>query len=98
MSTSDAEALLRRLEGDGEFAARLQSCVGHPETTHRLAAEAGYSFTREEMLGALDSLYGVEVTPEQLEQVAAETATLLTLGSALTTPLAGSAVMGAAAA
>jgi predicted ribosomally synthesized peptide with nif11-like leader len=97
MSTSDAEAFLHRLESDETFAERMQAASGDPDTAHRLAADAGYSFTHEDMLEAMGNVYGIELSLEQLEQIAAGNAGAVTLGPSATTPLLGIVAMGAAA-
>jgi predicted ribosomally synthesized peptide with nif11-like leader len=98
MSTDDAGAFLQRLEEDEAFALRMQEVSGNPEATHQRAAEEGFSFTPDEMLEVLGDRYGIELTPEQLEQIAAgdDTATIV-LGAVGGTVLAG-VVIGAAAA
>ncbi|MBF4769667.1 Nif11-like leader peptide family RiPP precursor [Nocardioides agariphilus] len=97
MGTIDAEAFLERLETDDAFAATMQAAGGDPDATHRLAAEAGYSFTHDEMLEALANVYGVELTLEQLEQIAAGDAGHIIVSASVTAPLYGSVMMGAAA-
>jgi predicted ribosomally synthesized peptide with nif11-like leader len=71
MSTDDAGAFLQRLEEDEAFALRMQEVSGNPEATHQRAAEEGFSFTPDEMLEVLGDRYGIELTREQLEQIAA---------------------------
>jgi predicted ribosomally synthesized peptide with nif11-like leader len=71
MSQSDAEAFLERLENDEAFAGRMHDVHGNADATHQRAREEGFEFTPEEMLDALSDRYGVELTPEQLEQIAA---------------------------
>ncbi len=70
MSTSDAESFLLRLERDEHFAVQMQAAGRDPEAIRRLAAEAGFTFTAEEMVEALGNVYGVELTREQLQQIA----------------------------
>jgi len=98
MSTDDAGAFLQRLEEDEAFALRMQEVSGNPEATHQRAAEEGFYFTPDEMLEVLGDRYGIELTPEQLEQIAAgdDTATIV-MGAVGGTVLAG-VVIGAAAA
>ena len=97
MSTSDAEAFLQRLESDEEFAAQLQGASGDADATHRLAVQAGFDFTPEEMVEALGNVYGVELSLDQLEQIAAGGDSTLSIGASATGPLSASVVMGAAA-
>jgi predicted ribosomally synthesized peptide with nif11-like leader len=98
MSTDDAGAFLQRLEEDEAFALRMQEVSGNPEATHQRAGEEGFYFTPDEMLEVLGDRYGIELTPEQLEQIAAgdDTAAIVT-GAVGGTMLAG-VVIGAAAA
>jgi predicted ribosomally synthesized peptide with nif11-like leader len=98
MSTSDAEAFLQRLENDEEFARQMQEMSGDPVATHARAAEEGFEFTADEMVVALSNIYGVELTLEQLEQIAAGADGAADLiGSAAGRLQYGSAMLGAAA-
>ena len=97
MSTDDAGAFLQRLEEDEEFALRMQEVSGNPEATHQRAAEEGFHFTPDEMLDVLGDRYGIELTPEQLEQIAAGDDATVIAGAVGGTMLAG-VVIGAAAA
>jgi predicted ribosomally synthesized peptide with nif11-like leader len=99
MSTDDAGAFLQRLEDDEAFALRMQEVSGNPEATHQRAAEEGFHFTPDEMIETLGDRYGIELTTEQLEAVAAgdDTATIVA-GAVGGTVLAGVAIGAAAAA
>ena len=97
MSTSDAEAFLQRLETDEAFAGQMRDVSGDTDATHRLAVAAGFDFSSEEMLEAIGNFYGVELTHEQLEQIAAGADSLgITLGASVTDPLFGTVVFAAA--
>ena len=89
MSTADAEAFLQRLEDDEEFALRMQEVSGNAEATHQRAAEEGFHFTPDEMLEVLGDRYGIELTPEQLEQIAAGTDTETIVAGAVGGTVAG---------
>jgi predicted ribosomally synthesized peptide with nif11-like leader len=98
MSTADAEAFLQRLENDEQFARQMEEAGGDGTAARQLAAEEGFHFTTDEMLTALSNTYGVELTIEQLEQVAAGNDAVADLiGSAAGRPLLGAAMYGAAA-
>lgn len=99
MSTDDAGAFLQRLEDDEAFALRMQEVSGNPEATHQRAAEEGFHFTPDEMLETLGDRYGIELTTEQLEAIAAgdDTETIVA-GVVGGTMLAGVAIGAAAAA
>jgi predicted ribosomally synthesized peptide with nif11-like leader len=101
MSQSDAEQFLERLETDQEFAARMNEVSGNPEATHQRAHDEGFEFTPEEMIDALGDRYGVELTPEQLDQIAAggdtETIVAGVVGGTLLVGTLAAAAAGAAA-
>lgn len=97
MTTSQAEAFLHRLETDDDFAQRMRAAGGDPDATRRQATEAGYTFTHDDMLEALGNVYGIELTLEQLEEIAAGNTGALTLGASATVPAFGIVAMGAAA-
>lgn len=101
MSHSDADGFLQRLESDQDFAASMNKVAGNPEATHERAHAAGFDFTPEEMLDALGDRYGVELTPEQLDQIAAgddtETIVAGVVGGTLLVGTLAAAAAGAAA-
>lgn len=86
MSAEHAAAFLQRLHDDEEFAQRMMEVSGNPEATHQRAADAGYHFSPDEMLGVLGDAYGVELTTEQLEQIAADQDTATILAGAISGP------------
>ena len=98
MSTDDAGAFLQRLEDDEEFARRMQEVSGNPEATHQRAAEEGFDFTPDEMLEVLGDRYGLELTPEQLEAIAAGDDTEAIVAGAVGGTVLAGVVIGAAAA
>ena len=71
---------------------------GNPEATHQRAAEEGFHFTPDEMLEVLGDRYGIELTPEQLEQIAAGDDTASVVAGAVGGTVLAGVVIGAAAA
>lgn len=71
MSGHDAEAFLERNETDEAFANEMAALGGDPDALLSKAREQGYDFTPDEVLEALTERYGVELSAEQLDQIAA---------------------------
>lgn len=71
MSARDAEAFLERNENDEAFAVEMTALKDDPQAAIARAQEAGFDFTPEEALEAFTERYGLELSPEQLEQIAA---------------------------
>lgn len=71
MSQTEAVAFLDRLESDEQFANELEAVKGNPNVVAEKVREAGFDATPDEILDAFTDRYGVELTPEQLDQVAA---------------------------
>ncbi len=70
MSIEAANAVLDRLDTDEAFAERLIQSGGPEQAVPLLAAE-GFDVTPQEMRDALLDHFGDQLTPEQLDQVAA---------------------------
>ncbi len=70
MSAEAAEAAIDRLEIDSDFAERLKSSGGTDAAIALLGAE-GFDVTPQEMRDAVLDRFGDQLTPEQLDQVAA---------------------------
>jgi predicted ribosomally synthesized peptide with nif11-like leader len=71
MSMTDAMAFLERAETDKEFSAEFDE-VKHDQTAVLAKVhEAGYDVTQDEVLQAFMDRYGAELTPEQLDKIAA---------------------------
>ncbi len=96
MSTTDAEAFLQRLEEDEELALRMQEVSGNPAAIHERAAGEGFHFTPDEVREVLGLRYGTELTPGQLEQLAAGDDTTSLVAGAVGGTLLADAVLGAA--
>jgi predicted ribosomally synthesized peptide with nif11-like leader len=73
MSQSDAVAFLERAETDEAFAADVEKAQGNQQAVLAKVKEAGYDVSEEEIYEAFTDRYGLELTPEQLDQVAAGT-------------------------
>ena len=71
MSATAAVAFLDRLEEDERFAGELEAVKQQPEVVIQKVHAAGFDATPDEILQAFDERYGVELTPEQLDQIAA---------------------------
>ena len=68
---SDAEAFIERAETDEAFAKELEALSADPYAVIAKIHESGYDATPEEMREAFLERYGAELTPEQLDVVAA---------------------------
>src|SRR5262245_66047611 len=71
MSASAAAAFLDRLEEDEAFASELEAVKDQPDVVFAKVQAAGFDTTPDEILHAFGERYGVELTPEQLDQIAA---------------------------
>jgi len=71
MSATDAEAFLDRAETDDEFAAEFEPIKDDQAAVLAKVREAGYDVTQQDVLDAFMERYGAELTPEQLDQIAA---------------------------
>jgi predicted ribosomally synthesized peptide with nif11-like leader len=71
MSQEAATAFLDRVESDDDFAKELESLRENHDAVYLKVKEAGFDAKPEEIREAFLERYGAELTPEQLEQVAA---------------------------
>jgi predicted ribosomally synthesized peptide with nif11-like leader len=71
MSDAAATAFLDRLEEDEAFASELEAVREQPDVVYEKVRAAGFDTTPDEILDAFSERYGVELTPEQLDQIAA---------------------------
>ena len=71
MSHAEAVAFLDRVESDEEFANDLRSAKDEPATVHQKIEAAGFDASPDEIREVFLDRYGAELTPEQLDQVAA---------------------------
>lgn len=71
MSTTDAEAFLDRAETDAAWGAEFEAIRDDQEAVLAKVHAAGYDVTQQEVLDAFMERYGAELTPEQLDQIAA---------------------------
>jgi predicted ribosomally synthesized peptide with nif11-like leader len=71
MSQADAVAFLERVESDEEFAADLESVKQDRDAVRAKVQAAGFDATPDEIREAFVDRYGVELTPKQLDQIAA---------------------------
>jgi predicted ribosomally synthesized peptide with nif11-like leader len=71
MSDEQASAFFDRLEADEDFAKELESLRDDPDAVLERIHAAGFDTTPVEMRETFLERYGAELTPEQMEQVAA---------------------------
>jgi predicted ribosomally synthesized peptide with nif11-like leader len=71
VSEAQAEAFLDRVESDEDFAKELESLREDPPAVLEKLHAAGFEATPEEIREAFLDRYGAELTPEQLDQIAA---------------------------
>jgi predicted ribosomally synthesized peptide with nif11-like leader len=71
MSMTDAEAFLDRAETDAAWGAEFEAIKDDQEAVLAKVHAAGYDVTQQEVLDAFMERYGAELTPEQLDQIAA---------------------------
>jgi predicted ribosomally synthesized peptide with nif11-like leader len=71
MSMTDAEAFLDRAETDVEWSAEFDAIRDDQGAVLAKVKAAGYDVTQQEVLDAFMERYGAELTPEQLDQIAA---------------------------
>ena len=95
MSKTDAVAFLERVESDEPLARELEALKDNPNAVYEKVKAAGFDARPEEIREAVAERYGAELTPEQLDQIAAgldtEQITAITVGG-----LAGVVGIGAA--
>jgi predicted ribosomally synthesized peptide with nif11-like leader len=71
MSKTDAVGFLERVESDQPFARELDAVKSDPNALHDKVKSAGFDAQPEEIREAFVDRYGSELTPEQLDQIAA---------------------------
>lgn len=71
MSMRDAEAFLDRLEADEAFAQEIAGLREDPPALQARVAAEGFEVTEEEARAAFLERYGADLTPEQMEAIAA---------------------------
>ena len=71
MSGAAAIEFLDRLEEDEAFAVELESLKSDPSSVYAAVREAGFDVTPDEIKMAFMERFGSELTPEQLELIAA---------------------------
>jgi predicted ribosomally synthesized peptide with nif11-like leader len=96
LSQAEAAAFLDRVEGDEVFAKQLEARRNDPEAVHEQVTSAGFDATPEEIREAFLERYGAELTPEQMERIAAGATDAEIAGYTLAA--VGGAAMGALAA
>ncbi len=70
MTLESAEAVLDRMEAEPAFAERVKD-AGSPESGLALLTSEGFEVTPAEMRDAVLDRYGDQLTPDQLDQIAA---------------------------
>ena len=94
MSQEAAVAFLERVETDEKFANELESLTEDPAAVVEKIRAEGFDVQPDEVRQAFLDRYGAELTPEQMEQIAAGADS----GDAVGYALAGAFVVGVAAA
>lgn len=98
MSISDAVAFLERAETDKEFAAEVESAKGDQRAVLAKVRAAGFDVNEEEITEAFTDRYGAELTPEQLDAIAAGTDPGLIAGATVGAVVGTAAVVAVCAA
>ena len=98
MSQEQAVAFLERLESDEDFARELRSIREDPVAVGERVHAAGFDATPDEIREAFIERYGSELTPEQLDQIAAGADAGLIAGEVVGSALVVGALVGVAAA
>jgi predicted ribosomally synthesized peptide with nif11-like leader len=83
MSQEAASAFLDRVETDDKFVNDLDSVKEDPNAVYEKVRTAGFDTTPEEIRAQVLDRYGAELTPEQLDQVAAGMDTLDAFGAVI---------------
>jgi predicted ribosomally synthesized peptide with nif11-like leader len=83
VSKAAAEAFLDRTENDDEFREELEALKDDPEAVYEHVRAAGFDVEPNEVMEAFTERYGVELTPEQLEAVAAGDEAELIMGASI---------------
>jgi predicted ribosomally synthesized peptide with nif11-like leader len=73
MSQTDAVAFLEKVETDEQFASELASRSEDPPSVLERIHREGFEVEPEEVREAFMERYGIELTPEQMDQIAAGT-------------------------
>jgi predicted ribosomally synthesized peptide with nif11-like leader len=68
---TDAVGFLERLESDEPFARELEALKSNPDAVYEKVKAAGFDAQPEEIREAVAERYGAELTPEQLDAIAA---------------------------
>jgi predicted ribosomally synthesized peptide with nif11-like leader len=71
MSETSAREFLSRVEGDEKFAGELEALKGDPDAVLARVRAAGFDAEPAEIRRAFIERYGAELSPEQLDAVAA---------------------------
>jgi predicted ribosomally synthesized peptide with nif11-like leader len=84
VSKAAAEAFLERLENDAEFQAELEGLKEDPNAAYEHVRAAGFDVEPAEVMDAFTERYGVELTPEQLDAIAAgDSVTDIAIGASI---------------
>ena len=83
MSREAAEAFFDRAESDAAFRQELEELLGDNQAVYRHVVDSGFDVEPDEVMEAFTDRYGVELTPEQLDAVAAGDDTELIVGATI---------------
>ena len=103
MSKEAADAFLDRLANDAALQVELERLHGDPDAAYAYVRDAGFDVQPGEILEAFTDRYGVELTPEQLDAIAAGDSTTdmaigASIGASLGASISGTLGIGHAAA
>lgn len=96
MSVQDAEAFMDRAESDRDFAAEIEALGMNQDAVITKIREAGYDVTADDMREAFLDRYGAELTPEQLDAVAAGLDSGVEIGLGVGGGVLGAVIIGGA--
>jgi predicted ribosomally synthesized peptide with nif11-like leader len=71
MSKAAAEAFFDRADSDPEFLTRLEDVQDDPNAVYAQVRAEGFDVEPEELMEVFTERYGVELSPEQLDAIAA---------------------------
>ena len=83
MTIESAQAVLDRMEADSAFAERVKD-AGSPEASLALLREEGFDVSSGDLRDALLDRYGDQLTPDQLDAIAAGASLDIDPGLAIT--------------
>lgn len=96
MSKDDVRAFFDRYESDRDFADKLERLVDDPEAVLAAIRAEGYDVAPDDVRDEFLERYGAELTPDQLELVAAGLSTEAEIAIGVTLGILGAVGIGVA--